>query len=910
MELHRLRSAWIEARSGRRRTVLVAGEAGIGKTRLAAELAALVERGGAAVLTGRCDQHLGVPYLPLREAVERYLAAVPGERLRTLLGPRAAELVRFWPELAWRLPAPPAPAPTGTDADHYLLFDALMVLLEAIAVAGPLLLLVDDVHGADEASLLLLRSLAHAHRPARLLMVLTYRDDEAPTRANLAAALGDLLRAPGAELLTLDGLTADDVAAMAATTVGRPLAAEGLVLAHVLRERTRGNPFFVGELLRHLAETGSLASGNLTEVAVGPAVDEVPESARWVVGQRLAHRGSAVEHVVGVAAVIGYEIDLALLGRVVDLDHDGLLFAVDTAVAAKLLDERRDVPGRHAFHHALVRDLVYRGLPAGERARLHRRVGEALEELTGGTTRLGELADHFALAGEGYADRAVHYARRTGEQAFAEHLYEEGAHRFRQALSVLDRVGAAGINPEGRCDLLVRLGDAWTAAGQASPATEAYLRAASAARAADSAERLAHAALGLGGAAAFWSAELDRDRPVQLLREALVAVGAEDGVLRALLLARLAGWQAVSMLLEPERVRDRPQFAEAVAMARRLGDRRTLAAVLADQEVAWSGMLRPDGSGAALAATAELDRLAVELGDEALAYKASLARAGALLAVGDLDGVDRLAEREGQLTQERSVPHHRWLTLILQATHAMVDGNFAEGERLAEDALGLGRAPLGDAATLAYGAQLVFLRWLQGRPAEVEAVLERLIAQQPSTAHGWRRLLPLAYAGQGRDADARHHLDAATAHGLAGRSIAELVALVGACGHLGDGGAANQLYRLLSPWAGHHLAAGHIYLGAADHHLAILAATTGRWEDSLRHFRVALAAHRRLGARPWQALTSQAYAGMLRGQGGPDGRDHAAALEAAARADARLLGMELPVWGRPGLGPRPPESSP
>jgi DNA-binding SARP family transcriptional activator len=905
-EMDRLRSAWIEAQSGRRRTVLVAGEAGVGKTRLAAELAALAERDGAIVLTGHCDQHLGVPYLPLREALGRHLAAVPGERLRTLLGPRAAELVRFWPEVAWRLPASPAPAQTSPDADHYLPFEALIVLLEAIAAAAPLLLLVDDVHGADEASLLLLRSLAYTHRPANLLTVLTYRDDESTTRANLAAALGDLLRAPGAELLTLNGLTADEVASMAAAIVGRPLGAGGPALAHVLRERTRGNPFFVSELLRHLAETGTLGSGNLTEVAVGPAVDDVPESVRWVVSQRLARLGSAVEHVLGVTAVIGHQVDLALLGRVVDLGYDGLLSALDTAVTTKLLDQRLGVPGRYAFHHALVRDLVYRSLPVGERTRIHRRVGEALEGLTGGTTRLAELADHFALAGERCADRAVDYARRAGEQAFAEHLYEEAAHRFRQGLSALDRAGAAAIDMERRCDLLLSLGDAWTAAGHASLATEAYLRAADAARAAGSAERLAHAALGLGGPAAFWSAELDRDRPVQLLRDALVAVGTKDGVLPALLLARLAGWQAVSLLLEPERIRDRPQFHQAVAMARRIGDRKTLAAVLGDQEVAWSGVLRPDGPGAALAATGELDRLAVELGDEGLAYQASLARAGALLAVGDLDGVDRLAERERRFAQERHVPHHRWLSLILRATHAMVRGDFGEGERLAEGALDLGRDPLGEAAILAYGAQLVFLRWLQGRPAEVEAVLERLIRQRPSGAHAWPRLLPLAYAGQGRDADARHHLDAATAQGLTGRfSAAELVALVGACAQLGGGAAANQLYQLLSPWAGHHLAAGHIYLGAADHHLAILAATAGRWEDSLRHFGVALAAHGRLGTRPWQVLTSQAYAGMLRGQGGPDGRAHAVALEAAARADASLLGMELPGWGRPTLGPRP-----
>ena len=195
-ELCRLQAAWSAARRGQRRTVLVAGEAGIGKTRLVTELATLAERDGAVVLAGRCDPHLGVPHLPLREAVGRQLAAYPSERLRALLGPRPAELARFWPELAWRLPALAAPPALGLEADQYLLFEAFTGLLEAFAVSGPLLL-VDDLHGADEATLLLLRSLAHARRPPRLLCVLTCRDDERRPQAGLTAALGDLVRAPG-----------------------------------------------------------------------------------------------------------------------------------------------------------------------------------------------------------------------------------------------------------------------------------------------------------------------------------------------------------------------------------------------------------------------------------------------------------------------------------------------------------------------------------------------------------------------------------------------------------------------------------------------------------------------------------------------------------------------------------------
>jgi predicted ATPase len=359
-ELGRLRAAFTEAMAGRRRTVLVAGETGIGKTRLGAELAALAAADGATVLAGRCDQYPGVPYLPLREALGRHLAAAPAERLRALRGPEAAELARRWPELAWRLPTAPAPPRADPRADRYLLFEAVSGLLEAVAAGGPLLLLVDDLQGADAASLLLLRSLAHAPRPARLLTVLLYRDDELPARASLAVALGDLLRAPGTELLNLGGLATGDVAALAGAAAGRPLTAAEAELAGALRARTRGNPFLVDALL---------AAGG-----VDRAVRDVPDSVRWVVGQRLAGLGGAVEYVLGAAAVLGHQFDLALLGQVVDLGHDSLLSTLDKAAAARLVEERAGAPGRYAFHHPLVRDVLYLGLPAGERARAQRRV--------------------------------------------------------------------------------------------------------------------------------------------------------------------------------------------------------------------------------------------------------------------------------------------------------------------------------------------------------------------------------------------------------------------------------------------------------------------------------------------------------------------------------------------------------
>jgi DNA-binding SARP family transcriptional activator/tetratricopeptide (TPR) repeat protein len=903
-ELARLGAAWAGVLAGQRRLVLVTGEAGIGKSRLAAELAEHAERDGATVLLGRCDRQAGVAYLPLRAALGPYLAACPAERLRELVGPLGGELVRLWPELATRLPGLPAPTRSGPEEERYLLSEAVTGLLHAVASAGPALLLIDDLHEADEQSLALLRHLATTTRPAGLLVLLTARDDEA-ARGDLGGVLADLLRAPGSEHLALGGLDEGEIAAVAETYTGGPSSPATAALARVVRGRTGGNPFFAGELLRHLDETGALAAGAIARTATGAAVDDVPATVRLVVGRRLALLGDVVRHLLEAASVIGHSTDLTLLARVVDLRDDDLLDALDVAVRARLLDERPVMPGRYAFHHGIVRDLVYRDMLAGRRALLHHRVGEALEglEVAGGDPdRVRALADQFALGQAGDAGKATEYARRAGDQALAQLLYEEAAHRYRQALAALDRGGGTDSD---RAGLLLALGGAWAKAGQPAKATEACLEAAGVARATGSPGHLARAALGVGGQLGFWSLQADPGTPVALLREALVALPPRDRALRALLLARLGGWLVVSAGRDAVEPHEPPFFGQALDLARRLKDQRTLALVLADRASALLGVVlgRPGGPGEALESTAELVRLAARLGDDGLVRAASVPRAEALLAAGDVDALDELAEAAGRTGDHRPVPFQWWLSLAVRAMRAVMRGELTEGERLAEQALAYGLDKVDGAVLHVYGAQLVFLRWLQGRPEDVRVLLGEL--GRELGGRGWRTLLPLAATGQGREAEARRALDAAAA-GLAGwRSAVEVVGLVGASTLLGDADAANALYQLLLPYRGWHLAAGPmVYLGAGEHHLGMLAATAGRWNEAERHLFAAMAAHRRLGARPWLVLTRQAVAGMLRGRGRRDDLRRAAVFDGATRAAAARLGMDLPGWGRAALGPR------
>lgn len=271
-ELTRMRAALADARAGRRRLVVVTGEAGIGKSWLTAELVGLAEREGATVLSGRCDERSSVSYLPLRAALGRYLTAYPPDRLQVLIGPQGGELVRLWPELARRLPGLPDPTRGSPDLEQFLLFEAVTRLLEDVAAQGPILLVIEDLHLADEPTLRLLRHLARADRPAALLILANARDDQEP-RADLPGALVGLLGMPGAEQLPLGGLAPSEVAAMAEAAVGRPLGPRGSVLAKALHQRTRGNPFFVAELLRSLVESAALAGTDVDQTIIGSVMD-------------------------------------------------------------------------------------------------------------------------------------------------------------------------------------------------------------------------------------------------------------------------------------------------------------------------------------------------------------------------------------------------------------------------------------------------------------------------------------------------------------------------------------------------------------------------------------------------------------------------------------------------------------
>ncbi|MGH8976408.1 MAG: ATP-binding protein, partial [Acidimicrobiia bacterium] len=463
-ERDRLETAWAEATSGQRRLVLLAGEPGVGKTRLAAEAARRAHTEGASVLFGRCDEGMGVPYQPVVESLGAYVRQAPAPALGRLAG----ELVRLVPEVAERAPGLPPPLRSDPETERYRLFDAVAAWLSAASEATPVVLVVDDLHWATRPTLLLLRHLVRSGEPLRLLVVATYRDTEPDLNAEVADVVAELLRQPGVERLALAGLDEAGVAAFMEARARHELGSEGQGLARVVHAETAGNPFFVGQVLRHLAETGAIVRRDGRWV-FGPHVAEVgiPEDARDVVTRRLAHLPEETRDALTLAAVMGDRVELAVLVEAAGEAEVAVLRALDPALAARLVTELPGpTPGYHIVH-ALVRATLYEQVAAARRAGLHRRVGEAIETVHADRLddHLPALAHHLAQAApRGDPAKAVAYATRAGDRALAQLAHDEAVSYYRQALELLELSDGA-VDPAQRCDLLIAQGEAQRRAG-------------------------------------------------------------------------------------------------------------------------------------------------------------------------------------------------------------------------------------------------------------------------------------------------------------------------------------------------------------------------------------------------------------------------------------------------------------
>jgi class 3 adenylate cyclase/tetratricopeptide (TPR) repeat protein len=886
-ERERLDQLWERARAGSLRLVLIGGEAGVGKTRLSTHLALQTHGEGATVLYGRCDEDLGVPYQPWVQALGYLVEEAPQKLIDGHVERFGGDLVRLVPALGDRVAELPALRQSDPETERYLLYAAITGLLEQAGEQEPLLLILDDLHWADAPTLSLLRQVVAQGTSIPAMIVGTYRDSDLSREHPLTALLADLHREQGVERIKLTGLQATDVLGLMEAAAGHELDEDGRALATEITRETAGNPFFTGEVLRHLTESGAIVQAQNGRWRVVGEVAELglPQSVREVVGRRVERLGPDARTALSAAAVIGRDFDLDLLSEVVELSEDRLLDLLEQGVAAALLKESPERAERFTFAHGLVEHTLYEDLGRARRARLHKRVAVALEEQCGDEPgqRLGELAGHWAAAVVS-ADtaKAIHYARRAGEHALAQLAPDEAARWYRQALELYDQ--APGGDHSERCELLIGLGQAQREVGNAEH-RQTLLDAAALAQELGDADRLARAVLAnsRGWMSQVGAVDSGRVHALEAAAEAL----ADDDPRRARALALLA--LELHHAGEPERCER--LTAEAIEIARAGGDPATLAHTLTS---AMSAVLVPGALAKRGAMSDELFELVERLDDPRLSFYAAAWRMILGLEIGDPVQVESSLAKVRMLAAALPEPSMTFLQLMLESSWALAQGELQAAEQRAIQMFEVGTTSGQPDAATTFGAMLYGARAYQGRAGELVEQLMQLAGEADSPA-AWRAAAASSLAESGREDEARALVLAEDFQSVPWdwMWLATMSSWANVCARLQIAARAGELHKLLAPFADRLTVSGALVTGSTPSTLGALATTLERYVQAEEHFAAAAEIEQRFGAPLFLARTRARWARALIARGRPEDRERAQKMLEQAGDTAERLGGGL-----------------
>lgn len=863
-----LDTAWRRARNGERQLVVVEGDSGIGKTRLATEMAAAAESEGGKILLGRAVGDALVPFFPFVEALSPYAARLDPNQLRSIAGPGA-------PYLAYLLPGLPASERHGrrgeaeASSHRYLMFEAVVAVLSAIAAPAGAMLILDDLHQADPSTMQLLEHVARHQSRARLLIIGTVT-----TPSPVAGVLSDLAAGDLSDRITLDGLSSGEVSELLVAVTGRN-GATPMGLARAITDLTAGVPLFVVEMGKGLAELS-------TRQAEALAADlPIPDRIQAILERRLSRVAPFVTNLLATASVIGASFDAGVLAALCRQPESAVAGQLEAAVAAGLVHQDA-AAGQYRFAHQLIRRALLERVGAPSRARLQ---GELANILIGphapAGTSLALVAHHFAQAARFHAHQAVTYAMQAGDHAMSLLAFEDAAALYRSAVASLRSFGDPDPRLESR--IQVALGRAHQAAYQRSEAMVAFRRAGQVAVEQADGETLADAAWGLMVSAEFSNTD---DEAADLLRHALATFDTADGSLRARLTAGLA---RVLPSGDPEAA----SLAQtAVDMARRVNQPATLAWVLsAAVLVTWS----PGNLAWRQAITGEVIALAGELGWVELAMDARNLRSAMLEELADFEQADADRASVERWATESRRPFFTALAAMRRAERALLEGRYHDAEDDAGRMLAAGSESPDFIA--AYGAQLLLLRRDQGRLAEIDALVGGQLAAAPHIP-AWQVAQAVVDNGLGRRSAARRRLAALAAGRVAGLPrdwlwLLTTTLLANVCADLGALDVAQELLAALSPFSGKVAVLGHgiAASGAVDGPLGRLTTMRQEWAAAERYLANAIALNRHIGAAPALARTQLSYAELLLRRDGPGDRGHAARLLDEASATASRLGM-------------------
>jgi class 3 adenylate cyclase/tetratricopeptide (TPR) repeat protein len=887
-ERAQLESLLEQAAAGHGGLVMLGGEPGVGKTRLTREIGVAARRRGFRVFTGHCyGAQLDRPYVAWAEIVEAALREIPPSSLLETLGDHAAEIARIVPEVRRRFPEIPPPVDLPAAEQRRYTFNSIGEYITRVGRRRPQLYILEDLHWADEATLLFLHHMVERLPAIPVVIIGTHRDPSTEDAPNLADALAGLIRSREAHLLTLDRHSQAEVGLMLRALSGH--AAPEAVTAAIYAE-TDGNAFFVEEIFRHLADTGRLLDeqgGFRADLRIEEV--DVPETLRLVLGRRLDRLAGDARRVLATAAVIGRVFDFGLLEALVDADSETLLATIEEAEHSGLVVSTSGPRGGLSFSHELIRQTLLTGLTRPRRQRLHLRVAEEMERTLGADAdhHAAAIAHHLVEAGEAAAhpDRTVRYLCLAARRAVEAATFEDALWQLDIALTL-----AGSGDDRLRADLLVAEGTAKQGMGRWDESMSSWNAALDIHELRGDAEAVARLSadmsLQLG-----WSGRMVES--LQLAGRGLSLCDERPSAVRAVLVAisgMAYGYSGAAGAGDQ-------LTSQAVDVAEAAGDARTLAFALntrANFHFFWSDPRRcvevGERAAGMLRATGDLFTLAGHLGvmEMAMLFCGRVAESRAIDAE-----VGVLGHRLGHHGAE--LMHHHW-----QACDAIMAGDLQRLGRAATDDLeicrrhGLPWTP--DSHVLLGLACFWGGDWAKALAHFDDGVLETLIPGAFDSAPPAFRLLTLAHMGDREGAleavaQLRPRLSA-TGQPLTLGGQALVCALVRALPLLGQREEAAGLHPLLSD----RLAAGVVVNSwdlALLHDVAGVAATAAeRWQEAEQHFETALRQAEELPQRIAGADTRLHYGNMLAERRGAG--DEALAHRLVSEAARSYRAMRMP----------------
>ncbi len=863
-------------------SLVVTGEPGAGKTRFLDELVLHARARDVDSIVVRCSRQEGSPsFWPWTRVVRRFGELRGDDVLRVALEGLAGDLGRVLPEETARFSEPSLRASEGTPEARFRAFDAFGHLLARAARTEPLLIVLDDLQLADVPSLQLLRFLVREVHGAKMAFAVAFReisreisrDAGRGVDSALAEALGGLV-AETTEIQRLRGLTSDEVTQLVAVTTGLSPSPE---VIRALLERTAGNPFFLTQLLRLLERDGRLER---LEGLDAFADRDLPDGLRDAIDRFLSTLSPPARRTLSVAAHVGPELGVGFLAAILEVAPAQLQLRLDEGVEARILLPIEGA-GRFRFVHRIVQDALAEAVPAADRLRLHRHIAIALieREAAAPDPAWARIAEHLTIAAPlGEARRAIEYWLRAAKQAHACAAYEEVLRSCRQALQLVEQYGASATET---FDLLLASGDAMLRVGDREAALGVFVRAGALAREQGDAARLAAAALAYASIEEAGVVDLPR---IRFLEEGLAVLRDAELPVRAGLLARLA--EALYFSSENER---RGQLArEAVALARRVGDRRILAYALKSLHFV---IAFPDTLAERRRLGEEARALAEDADDVELQTLAVAAEVRDAIELGVREDLEAAIADHGRLLTRFTRPNFTLYHALYRSMIGLLSGRLDEAEARLAEAM-TGPAAAYELSAMWFGVQSFVLRRERGRLEELRPLLEATSAQLPAFAC-WRAALGYLDAISGRPEEARALLSTFFHDGVLSirRDInwhVTVALLAEISAEIGEAAYAPHLYAALLPFAEQHVVVGLgiASFGATSRYLGLLSAVLGHVADAERWLEHAIIAHRRLGAAPLEAYSLFELARHVAVPAGDSARVERLARRAVALATA------------------------